>query len=450
MCDTFVYVPTEKETGNIIFAKNSDREPNEAQNIVRIPAQQYKTKKLKCTFIEIPQVKETFEVILSKPFQMWGAEMGANEHGLVIGNEAVFTKIKITKGNSGLTGMDLLRLALERTKSADEALELITDLIAKFSQNTNGGYQNPLYYHNSFIIADKTKAWVLETAGAHWVAVKVKGYRSISNRLTIGEEFDLSSNGIQDYALKKGWLKKDKPFHFAKSFSDWYYTYFSKSARRYAKTCMLGEKRTNFSVLNAIEILSSHYVNEKDFKPDAMYNGGSVCMHATDFSNPTQTVGSMIAEIRQDKPSTYWLTGTSNTCISVYKPFFMGGNSLKNETFIPATEKFDNSFWWQAEKFHRMVMKNYHESKAVFDRERIALQLNLINAEKKLIKQEAVITELDELSYSAINQHKESIQNWQSAIKNINPALKWYQLHHKNYVNRMNRAVGLDTKNKRH
>lgn len=443
MCDTFVYVPSETEKGNIIFAKNSDREPNEAQSIVRFPAKNPKEKLLKCTFIEIPQVNETYEVILSKPFQMWGAEMGANEHGLVIGNEAVFTKVKIKKNNFGLSGMDLIRLALERTKSANNALELITDLIEKYGQNVNGGYKKPLYYHNSFIIADKTKAWVLETAGKHWVAAKVKAYRSISNRLTIGEEFDMSSKGIQDYALKKGWMKKGESFHFAKTFSDWFYTYFSKSARRYAKTCLLGKKRVNFSVLNAIEVLSSHYVNEKNFKPDAMYNGGSVCMHATDFTNPTQTVGSMIAEIRKDKPSTYWLTGTSNTCVSVYKPFFMGGNSLTENEFKPATEKLDGSFWWQAEKFNRMVMSNYHESKAVFDRERIAMQLNLINTERKLIRQGVAISGLDELSYSAINQHKTSIQNWQSAIKNIKPALKWYQLHHKSYVKRMNKAASL-------
>jgi hypothetical protein len=89
-------------------------------------------------------------------------------------------------------------------------------------------------------------------------------------------------------------------------------------------------------------------------------------------------------------------------------------------------------------------MKNYHESKAVFDQEQIALQLNLINTEKKLIKQAAMIEELDAFSVSALNQHKESIQNWQAAIKNIKPALKWYQLHHKNYEKRMNQAIGLN------
>lgn len=54
----------------------------------------------------------TKAVILSKPGWMWGAEMGANECGVVIGNEAVWTN-----DNDGdhdpsvkrLLGMDLVR-----------------------------------------------------------------------------------------------------------------------------------------------------------------------------------------------------------------------------------------------------------------------------------------------------------------------------------------------------
>jgi len=43
---------------------------------------------------------------------MWGGEMGANEYGVVIGNEAVFTKVKKER-TPRLLGVDLLRLALE-------------------------------------------------------------------------------------------------------------------------------------------------------------------------------------------------------------------------------------------------------------------------------------------------------------------------------------------------
>ncbi|MBA7558106.1 hypothetical protein ES705_50896 [subsurface metagenome] len=45
----------------------------------------------------IPQVSETARVLLCQPFWMFGAEMGANEYGVVIGNEAIFTKEKPDK-----------------------------------------------------------------------------------------------------------------------------------------------------------------------------------------------------------------------------------------------------------------------------------------------------------------------------------------------------------------
>lgn len=51
----------------------------------------------------------TYAVILSKPSWMWGAEMGSNEHGVCIGNEAVWTKIDADITEK-LLGMDLVRL----------------------------------------------------------------------------------------------------------------------------------------------------------------------------------------------------------------------------------------------------------------------------------------------------------------------------------------------------
>ena len=445
MCDTFVYIPKKDTQGNIIFGKNSDREPNEAQGIVRIPAQTHKERKLKCTYIEIPQVTETFEVLLSKPFWMWGAEMGANEYGLVIGNEAVFTKVKINKRKATLSGMDLIRLALERTKNADEALDLITRLIAEYGQDANGGYKNKLFYHNSFIIADKNKAWVLETAGKFWVAQRVKGFRSISNRLTIGEEFDLSSPDIENEAIKRRFLKKGETFNFARIFSDWFYTYFSKSARRYAKTCSLGAAFNNFSVFEAQKILSSHYIEGESFNPTKMYNGGSVCMHATDFSNPTQTVGSMIAEIRKEKPSTYWFTGTSNSCISVYKPFFMGCKALLVENFKEPSALYDDSFWWQAEKFHRKVMQNYHRSKKLFEKERVALQTDIFNKEQELLSAAQDIAQFDELSFQSLERHIKAINDWYNRIKPVKPSIKPYQILVKYFYKQINRTAKMPT-----
>ncbi|MBI3738822.1 MAG: C69 family dipeptidase, partial [Chloroflexi bacterium] len=130
MCDTLVATPETTKDGVMIFGKNSDREPNEAHHVVNYPAMDHASDgRVKCTYIEIPQVSHTYAVLLAKPFWIWGAEMGANEHGLVIGNEALFTRIPYDK-TGGLLGMDLLRLALERATTAREGVEVISKLLA--------------------------------------------------------------------------------------------------------------------------------------------------------------------------------------------------------------------------------------------------------------------------------------------------------------------------------
>lgn len=47
-------------------------------------------------------------MVLSRPAWLWGAEMGANEHGICIGNEAVWTREPVSQ-EEALLGMDLVR-----------------------------------------------------------------------------------------------------------------------------------------------------------------------------------------------------------------------------------------------------------------------------------------------------------------------------------------------------
>ena len=89
MCDTIGRRIGENHS---IFAKNSDRSPNEPQIIEFIEHKKHSQDKLKCTYISIDQVEETNAMVISRPVWLWGAEMGVNEHGVCIGNEAVFTK----------------------------------------------------------------------------------------------------------------------------------------------------------------------------------------------------------------------------------------------------------------------------------------------------------------------------------------------------------------------
>ena len=213
MCDTFVALPDATLGGELIFAKNSDRPSGEVQDVVAFPAQRHAAGDLlQCTYLQIPQPPQTNAVIVSKPHWMWGAEMGANEHGVVIGNEAVWTTEPYAE--TGLLGMDLVRLGLERGATARAALQVIVDLMEEHGQGGNCAEHFAFSYHNSYLIADQMEAWVLETAGRYWVAEKIThGTRSISNSLSIHGKGDLRHaelNRVQGHGQE---------FDFARLFS---------------------------------------------------------------------------------------------------------------------------------------------------------------------------------------------------------------------------------------
>lgn len=216
MCDTLVIVGDDA----VFFGKNSDREPGEEQVVEHRERETHPAgARLSATYLTLDQARTTYETVLSRPTWMWGAEMGANEHGLVIGNEAVFTRIPVA--SSGLTGMDLVRLALERCTGADDALELITWMIARHGQGGAAGFRNKRFrYHNAFLIADPEGAWVLETAGPYWAAERVaRGTsRTISNVLTIGSRYDHVGPGTIEAARSNGFLRRHETFDFRRAF----------------------------------------------------------------------------------------------------------------------------------------------------------------------------------------------------------------------------------------
>lgn len=446
MCDTFVATAGYTADGAVIFGKNSDREPNEAQAIVRIPRMQHETRELRTTYITIPQVPETYEVLLSKPFQMWGAEMGANEHGLVIGNEAVFTRIKIPRKNDGLTGMDMIRLALERTRSADAALGLITELIEQYGQDACGGYTDRgFFYHNSFIIADPDGALVLESAGRHWVAARVNGFRSISNGLTIDGEFDYSSKGVIDFAKQQGWTPRGRDFSFREAFSDSFFTYFSKCRVRQSLSTKLGHARTgDLDAAGAMAILRSHGDRGEgpQFDP-AGADMGSLCLHATGLTTPSQTTGSLVAELRKGRPSSFWLTGTAAPCLSIFRPFFLPGTNLRAGDVLEPGAAPDDSLWWKFERLHRRALKNYEAVYATLERDRAALESDFLAQEKIYTTRGASANELSAFSQEAGERADALLDRWLATLSQASLPTRGFAPVYRIYRASVDRAVGL-------
>ena len=134
MCDSMIAGKAVTQCGFSIFGKNSDRSPNEPQPIIFVPAADHMPGTMvKTTRIEVEQAAHTYAVMLSKPSWIWGGEIGVNEKGVVIGNEAVISKdMSIT--DVALLGMDVLRLALERADTAEKAVGVIAEMMERYGQ----------------------------------------------------------------------------------------------------------------------------------------------------------------------------------------------------------------------------------------------------------------------------------------------------------------------------
>lgn len=357
MCDTLI-APKSSTVNNIaVFGKNSDRPPNEGQHLAYFPAQNFPAgSRVECTYIDIPQVKKTNAVLLSKPFWMWGGEIGVNEHGLVIGNEAVFSKIPANK-KPALLGMDMLRAALERAGEPREAMQVIIDLLEEFGQGGNCIHDGELYYHNSFIIANADDAWVLETVDKQWAARQLKDVYSISNCLTLNDKYDMASSGLTDLALKEGLAKPGRDLNIAEDYSDFIFTKFSKGRERRGRTlCALEEQKGDISVESVMNILRGH--KKENFDPRNGIADVDVCMHAG-FGpvRVSQTTGSMIVYLDKRNPLIF-ATGTAAPCTGIFKPFWMDALSSLDFGTLPGGSS-DSSLFWTHEKLHRAVLLNY-------------------------------------------------------------------------------------------
>jgi dipeptidase len=145
-----------------------------------------------------------------------------NEHQLAIGETTFDGRPELENKQGGLHYWILMQLALQRARTAREAIKVMADLVDQYGYASTG---------ESFSIADPNEAWILEMIGpgdggkgAIWVAVKVPDgmISAHANKSRIGT-FPLAdpqnciySSNVIEFAVQKGYYnpKTDGPFRF--------------------------------------------------------------------------------------------------------------------------------------------------------------------------------------------------------------------------------------------
>jgi secernin len=195
MCDTLCA----PGPSGMVFAKNSDRPPGEVQIAWPFGRRASAGCTLRTQYVTIGDTG-AHATFLSCPTWLWGAEHGVNEYGVAIGNERVSTTHDAAAAPPRLIGMDLVRLGLERARSAAEAVEVLTGLLETIGQGGVADAVHQQAYDSSFLIADPTQAFVLETAGSDYAVAPFSAGVAISNRIML-EDFDRFRDPVQDTAF---------------------------------------------------------------------------------------------------------------------------------------------------------------------------------------------------------------------------------------------------------
>ncbi|HEX6311333.1 MAG TPA: hypothetical protein VF152_06870, partial [Acidimicrobiia bacterium] len=218
-----------------------------------------------------------------------------------------------------LLGMDLVRLGLERGRTADHALTVITELLEEHGQGGSGEQDHDEPYFSSFLVADPGGAWVLETSGRTWAARPVDDGAAISNRVTLGTDWTLASTDVAPGADFDRWRDPAAPTGIA-------------DHRLAATRQCVATGAAAVTPADLVATLRHHGErpwgapggDPADVSPPPTdvhddWSGVTVCMHIRDYQ---ATTASIVAELPRDgAPLRAWVA-LGSPCASVYVPAF--------------------------------------------------------------------------------------------------------------------------------
>lgn len=198
-CTTFMAHGTALADGKgSLIAKNRDLG---FQTLIEIGLHQARTypkgAAYKAAYIDIEQAEATYKFIGSRTAGRWGYGMGVNEHQVTVSDNDAPSRDKLDF-KAGLHDNDLVRLVLERAKTARQGVDVIAELVGKYGQAWNG---------IMFEIGDPNDLWVVEITGHRWVAKQYKDtVAARSNQYQIEDDYDLAAPDLVSFAVSQGWV----------------------------------------------------------------------------------------------------------------------------------------------------------------------------------------------------------------------------------------------------
>jgi len=310
----------------------------------------------------IPQAEETLAFI-------WPAAdcNGINELQVAIADDTGSCRKELFQNERGLDLEEFVRLALQRSKTAKEAVKIMGALIEKYGYRSHNGLDGDIVS-----IADPNEGWWMEvTIGGLWVAQRVPddAFVVLANRFRIGEvdlndpSRFLACPNLIDYARQKGWYDPAQgPFHFYRAYGtvedarspyntrrEWRGNWLLSGQKfREEENPLTVAPGKKLNPRDIMALLRDHYEGT-EYDLTKGYEKGSphhttertICQMDTDATTVAHLRGWLPPEIG----GLLWLS-VGTPCSSVYVPYYLGVLDFpKPYTSLSDSYDSDNVFW---------------------------------------------------------------------------------------------------------
>ena len=207
-CEMATALPGTTSDGSTLFAHNGRRPAGEALALFWAFGRDHAAcESVRVQRLTLPQVRRTHALVGVRPAGVWGCLHGVNEHGVAMGATPTYTRLR--GESAGLTGADLVRLTLERSSGARQAVGVAADLVTRHGQGSYPGCPAEEDHDNAFLIADPREGYLLAACGGHWAIQQVGGVRALNEVCHVRKDWDRISPGLADLAIRRGWQPED-------------------------------------------------------------------------------------------------------------------------------------------------------------------------------------------------------------------------------------------------
>jgi dipeptidase len=419
-CSSVIVGKKATRDGSVILAHNEDLANYCAHHYEHRPHVKHGEGKVVTTFwgAKIPQIAETYAYtatkIFDKSYVPGDITSGINEHQVAVANNMSYRRDAPTElpTQGRIIWTELTQFALERSKTAREAVRIIGDLVHTYRLGGDSGAM--------FAVTDTNEGWWVEvTLEGQWVAQRVPddsvGVRANIFRIGAVDFKDpgnfMYSDDLVDYAKKMGWHDGSGAFNFARVYAapekldDPYNT-----RRQWRAEELLKKQIPSVTPRDMISVLRDHY----EGTPYDLTNGyrkGSP--HNTD----ERTLCSINTEVSVVCQSRSWLPAEigavcwramATPCTSAFTPWYFGSREVPS-AFQTGTNHYTwKSAYWTFRNLSRFADVRYETVIGKTHKELEAFEKQEFEAQATMEKEALTLH----------NRDKESAQRFLSKYSN--------------------------------